>query len=85
MSPDDVVWAYSGVRPLLDEGGDAASVSRDYRIALDAAQGAPLLNVFGGKITTYRRLAEEAVDRSGRCNGSGPAGLDRGWRAPARW
>lgn len=63
VSPDDVVWSYSGVRPLLDEGGDASSVSRDYRIRLDEAWGAPLLNVFGGKITTYRRLAEEAVGR----------------------
>ena len=61
--PEDVVWSYSGVRPLLDEGGDASSASRDYRIELDREQGAPLLNVFGGKITTYRRLAEEAVDR----------------------
>ncbi len=59
---EDVVWSYSGVRPLLDEGGDAKSVSRDYHIELDTAEGAPLLNVFGGKITTYRRLGEEAVD-----------------------
>jgi glycerol-3-phosphate dehydrogenase len=62
VQPQDVVWSYSGVRPLLDEGGDASSASRDYRIELDAGQGAPLLNVFGGKITTYRRLGEEAVD-----------------------
>ena len=60
---EDVVWSYSGVRPLLDEGGDASSVSRDYHIEIDNKQGAPLLNVFGGKITTYRRLGEEAVDR----------------------
>ena len=60
---EDVVWSYSGVRPLLDEGGDASSVSRDYHVELDTGQGAPLLNVFGGKITTYRRLGEEAVDR----------------------
>jgi glycerol-3-phosphate dehydrogenase len=62
VQPHDVVWSYSGVRPLLDEGGDASSASRDYRIELDTEQGAPLLNVFGGKITTYRRLGEEAVD-----------------------
>jgi glycerol-3-phosphate dehydrogenase len=61
--PDDVVWSYSGVRPLLDEGGDASEVSRDYRLKLDTREGAPLLSVFGGKITTYRRLSEEAVDR----------------------
>lgn len=61
--PEDVVWSYSGVRPLLDEDGGASAVSRDYRIGLDTEQGAPLLNVFGGKITTYRRLGEDAVDR----------------------
>ncbi|MFO7276243.1 MAG: glycerol-3-phosphate dehydrogenase [Pseudomonadota bacterium] len=62
-SPEDVVWTYSGVRPLLDdESSDPSSVTRDYALELDAA-GAPLLSVFGGKLTTYRRLAEEAVDR----------------------
>ncbi len=60
---EDVVWSYSGVRPLLDEVGNASSVSRDYQLGLDSAQGAPLLNVFGGKITTYRRLGEQAVDQ----------------------
>ncbi|MEO6799291.1 MAG: glycerol-3-phosphate dehydrogenase [Rhodanobacter sp.] len=60
---EDVIWSYSGVRPLLDENGDASSVSRDYHIELDIRQGAPLLNVFGGKITTYRRLGEEAIDK----------------------
>jgi glycerol-3-phosphate dehydrogenase len=63
VQPADVAWSYSGVRPLLDEDGNASAVSRDYRITLDHEQGAPLLNVFGGKITTYRRLAEEAVDQ----------------------
>lgn len=63
VQPRDVLWSYSGVRPLLDEGGSASAVSRDYRVELDTAQGAPLLNVFGGKITTYRRLAEGAMDR----------------------
>ncbi|MGN6705855.1 MAG: glycerol-3-phosphate dehydrogenase [Rhodanobacter sp.] len=65
VQPADVVWSYSGVRPLLDEDGSASAVSRDYRITLEHEQGAPLLNVFGGKITTYRRLAEEAVDQLG--------------------
>jgi glycerol-3-phosphate dehydrogenase len=61
--PADVVWSYSGVRPLLDdEQGNASEVTRDYLLELDQ-QGAPLLNVFGGKLTTYRKLAEEAVDR----------------------
>ncbi|WP_110654170.1 glycerol-3-phosphate dehydrogenase [Salinicola halimionae] len=60
----DVVWSYSGVRPLLDDREDNASeITRDYRIQLDTSGGAPLLNVFGGKLTTYRRLAEDAVDK----------------------
>jgi len=60
-----VVWSYCGVRPLLeDESADAAEVTRDYALDLDAAAGAaPLLSVFGGKITTYRKLAQDAVDR----------------------
>ncbi|GFZ92969.1 glycerol-3-phosphate dehydrogenase [Dyella caseinilytica] len=63
IAPSDVVWSYSGVRPLLDdEEGNASEVTRDYLLELDQ-QGAPLLNVFGGKLTTYRRLAEEAMDR----------------------
>lgn len=63
ITPADVVWSYSGVRPLLDdEHGNASEVTRDYLLELDQ-QGAPLLNVFGGKLTTFRKLAEEAVDR----------------------
>ncbi|MGZ5199130.1 MAG: glycerol-3-phosphate dehydrogenase [Telluria sp.] len=58
----DVVWAYSGVRPLLqDEAADAKAVTRDYKLVFDT-DGAPLLSVFGGKITTARKLGEEAVD-----------------------
>ncbi|MBE7418319.1 MAG: glycerol-3-phosphate dehydrogenase [Ideonella sp.] len=60
VTPADVVWSYAGVRPLLDEAGDAASVTRDYLLELDTS-GAPLLNVWGGKITTFRKLAEEAA------------------------
>ena len=63
VTPAQVVWTYSGVRPLLDdESGNPASVTRDYRLELDTAGGAPLLSVWGGKITTFRRLAEEAAD-----------------------
>jgi glycerol-3-phosphate dehydrogenase len=65
ISPRNVCWTYSGVRPLLeDENADNPSaVTRDYRLELDAPAGdAPLLSVFGGKITTFRKLAEEAVD-----------------------
>ncbi len=58
----DVVWSYSGVRPLLDDDSDsAAEVTRDYLLDFDAS-AAPLVNVFGGKITTHRKLAEEALD-----------------------
>ena len=57
----DVVWTYSGVRPLYNDGAKSATAAtRDYVLSLDQS-GAPLLNVFGGKITTYRKLAEEAL------------------------
>ena len=57
----DVVWTYSGVRPLYDDGASSATAAtRDYVLTLED-DGAPLLNVFGGKITTYRRLAEAAL------------------------
>ncbi len=67
IQPADVVWTYSGVRPLLDDASDnAAAVTRDYLLDLDHGPGdaakAPLLNVWGGKITTFRKLAEEASD-----------------------
>ncbi|MDP9107885.1 MAG: glycerol-3-phosphate dehydrogenase [Pseudomonadota bacterium] len=62
IQPSDVVWSYAGVRPLVeDEAADAAAVTRDYRFEFDQF-GAPLLSIFGGKITTFRKLAEEAVD-----------------------
>lgn len=65
ISAADVVWSYAGVRPLIDTGDSRPeTLSRAYRIELDAPKGmAPMLSVYGGKITTYRRLAEEAVDR----------------------
>ncbi len=64
ITPADVVWTYSGVRPLVDDGsGKPEAATRGYRLDLSEAQaGAPLLSVYGGKITTYRHLAEEAVD-----------------------
>jgi glycerol-3-phosphate dehydrogenase len=63
VEPADVVWSYSGVRPLLDDAaGDPSSVTRDYALELESP-GAPLLSVFGGKITTYRKLSETAVDK----------------------
>jgi glycerol-3-phosphate dehydrogenase len=61
IAPAQVLWSYSGVRPLLaDESRDPMSVTRDYALELER-RPAPLLSVFGGKITTYRRLAEDAV------------------------
>jgi glycerol-3-phosphate dehydrogenase len=63
VTPEMVVWSYSGVRPLFDDGSGAAQeATRDYVLKLDAPDGAaPLLSVFGGKITTFRRLAESAL------------------------
>lgn len=65
LSADDVVWSYSGVRPLMDdEGGSAQSASRDYAFEVDEGEGrAPVISVFGGKITTYRKLSEAVTDR----------------------
>jgi glycerol-3-phosphate dehydrogenase len=74
IAPPDVVWAYSGVRPLLEEESVGPSAAtRDYRLELDTPEGqAPLLSVFGGKITTFRKLGEEAVDLL-----AGPLGVHR--------
>jgi len=70
--PTDVIWSYSGVRSLYDDGATAAqSVTRSYRLELDDDPGAQLLSVFGGKITTARALAEEAVGLLGM---TGPSG-----------
>lgn len=65
VTPADVVWTYSGVRPLVDDGsGKPEAATRGYSFDVsDASQGAPILSVFGGKITTFRTLAQEAVDR----------------------
>jgi glycerol-3-phosphate dehydrogenase len=65
VAPADVIWRYSGVRPLMDEGdgASAAAVSRDYELKIDSERGqTPLLTVLGGKLTTYRKLAEHALD-----------------------
>lgn len=65
VTPDSIVWTYAGVRGLVDDGATAAqAATRDYVLDLDAPAGtAPLLSIFGGKITTYRRLAEQALAR----------------------
>jgi glycerol-3-phosphate dehydrogenase len=64
VTPADVVWTYAGVRPLYDDGAsEAKAATRDYVFELDAGDNLPLLSIFGGKITTYRRLSEEALER----------------------
>jgi len=65
VTPADVVWSYAGVRPLYDDSAAAAAaVTRDYVLDLEGGPGeAPLLSIFGGKITTYRRLAEHALEK----------------------
>ena len=64
VTRDDVVWTYSGVRPLYDDGAKSATAAtRDYTLKVDDTGGAPILNIFGGKITTYRRLAEHALEK----------------------
>jgi glycerol-3-phosphate dehydrogenase len=88
VKPTDVVWSYSGVRPLLDDdSGDPSAVTRDYALEMTMRSGsgsngatqaaAPLLNVWGGKITTFRKLAEEAAGLL-----AAPLGLSsNGWTA----
>ena len=62
IAPEDVVSTYSGVRPLYDDqSADASAVTRDYVLSLEEEGGAPILSVYGGKITTYRKLAEHAL------------------------
>jgi glycerol-3-phosphate dehydrogenase len=78
----DVVWSYSGVRPLYDDGATRAQeATRDYVLHLDAAEGQPaLLSIYGGKITTYRRLAEAALEKLSEHL---PAGRRPAWTATA--
>ncbi|KXF82694.1 glycerol-3-phosphate dehydrogenase [Enterovibrio coralii] len=65
LTKDDVVWTYSGVRPLCDDESDSPqAITRDYTLELEASEGkAPILSVFGGKLTTYRKLAQAAVNQ----------------------
>jgi glycerol-3-phosphate dehydrogenase len=80
VTPDMVVWTYSGIRPLYDDGASAAqAATRDYVLKLDAPAGqGALLNIFGGKITTYRRLAESALAELAP-HLPARAGLPAGW------
>lgn len=66
LTPDDLVWSYSGVRPLFDDDAakGASAVTRDYTFELDGGPGrAPILSAFGGKLTTYRKLSEAALHK----------------------
>lgn len=70
VTPEQAVWSYSGVRPLYDDkSASNSTVTRDYVFELDAEGGAPILSIFGGKITTYRKLAEHALERLGFAKG----------------
>ncbi|WP_086995472.1 glycerol-3-phosphate dehydrogenase [Rhizobium sullae] len=72
VHPEDIVWSYSAVRPLYDDGASKAQeATRDYVLKLEGgADEAPLLNVFGGKLTTYRRLSEHALEKIGETIGA---------------
>ncbi len=65
LVPSQAVWSYAGIRALHDDGqGNVSSVSREYRLTVDGGAGeAPLLSIFGGKLTTYRHLAERVLER----------------------
>jgi glycerol-3-phosphate dehydrogenase len=64
VKPEDVVWTYAGVRPLYDDGAsEAKAATREYVLELDTPGGIPLLSIYGGKITTHRRLAEEVLEK----------------------
>ncbi|MDG1737975.1 MAG: glycerol-3-phosphate dehydrogenase [Paracoccaceae bacterium] len=85
VQPEDVIWSYSGIRPLYDDGAsDASAATRDYVLSL-SDDDAPLLNVFGGKITTYRVLAEDVLAKLGYKNtwtaGAPLPGGDFPWNA----
>ncbi|MCW8974710.1 MAG: glycerol-3-phosphate dehydrogenase [Sedimenticola sp.] len=67
INPESVVWSFSGVRPLYDDAASNASkVTRDYNLHLDKQQ-APILSIYGGKITTFRKLAEEVLELLSEC------------------
>jgi glycerol-3-phosphate dehydrogenase len=60
----DIVWSFAGIRPLYDDGkGDPAAITRDYTLVVDDRDGAPELAIVGGKLTTYRKLAETVMAR----------------------
>ncbi len=81
VTPEDIVWTYSGVRPLFDDGASKAQeATRDYVLKTDVLDGtAPLINIFGGKITTYRRLSEAVLVEIGKYAGA----RGKSWTATA--
>ena len=82
VRPDMVLWSYAGVRPLLEDAhASASAVTRDYLLET-CAHGAPLMTVWGGKITTYRKLAEEAATQIGGMLGDARGAWTRGARLP---
>lgn len=84
VTRDDIVWTYSGVRPLFDDGASKAQeATRDYVLRTDTGAGkAPMVNIFGGKITTYRKLAEEVVGKIGSLVGHGKPAWTSGAALP---
>ena len=73
VRPDELVWSFSGVRALYDDDADRPEdVTRDYELVLDQRNNAPLLTIYGGKITTHRKLAEAALARIGHFFGARP-------------
>ena len=81
VTPADVVWSYSGVRPLFDDAAkNASAVTRDYVLDVDDPPGqAPVISIFGGKITTFRKLAEHALEKLVPAIADAPAAWTRPW------
>lgn len=83
VRPEDVQWTYSGVRPLVDDGENtAAKVTRDYHLDMESVGEAPILTVYGGKLTTFRHLSEQAGDMVVEKLGRGNAAWTRGAPLP---
>lgn len=83
ITPGDVLFTYSGVRPLIDDGRkSASSVSRGYRIYHHRRYAPPLFSVFGGKLTTYRTVAEKTVNAVLRASGRSGAPWTANWSLP---
>ena len=80
ISPNDIVWTFAGVRPLLDDGtGAAQEVTRDYKILTKKHFGAGVTHIFGGKLTTFRTLSQKTVDEVAHLTAPASTGLDKDW------